>query len=100
MKYYKRFWDETTGEELTDSWGQSTFYLEVGSDLYVKRQMQIFENGYVLRYDQSYLDDEFGGLADKPLDEDDFSQFEIDNEEFETIWAKLKKGDDKNHYLL
>lgn len=86
MHYFKRHWTETTGEELTDSWGQSTYYFETDSELCVVRQIQVFANGKVLKYDTTYIDDKFGGLSEMPLDADEFNEFRIDNIEFEELW--------------
>ena len=43
-KYFKKFWNETTGDEVTDSWGNSTYYFETDENLNVLKQVQIFEN--------------------------------------------------------
>lgn len=84
--HYKRYWNETTGDELTDSWGTSTYYFETDDNYFVLRQIQIFENGQVLKYDTEYLCDKFGGLSEMPLDNYDYKEFQIEKEEFEQIW--------------
>ena len=35
MKYFKKNWGESTGDELTDDWGISTFYFETDEFLNV-----------------------------------------------------------------
>lgn len=85
MRYYKRHWEETTGDTLTDSWGTSCFYFETDEQLRVQRQLQVFENGQVLKYDTDYVEDKLGGLFEAPLDED-FTPYEIAKEEFEPQW--------------
>jgi hypothetical protein len=45
------------------TWGTFTRYLEIGSDRYVTRQVDWFENGYALRYDREHYVDEFGMLG-------------------------------------
>lgn len=84
--YFKRYWEESTGQEPTDSWGRSTFYFETDDEYYVQRQLQLFENGKVLRYHMEYLDDEFGGLAEGALDGDEFEEYRISRDEFEEVW--------------
>jgi uncharacterized protein (DUF433 family) len=84
--YYKRFWEESTGNELTNSWGCSTYYFETEANFAVLRQMEIFENGQVLKYNTEYLDDKFGGLSEVPLDFEDFEPYRITRDEFETRW--------------
>lgn len=85
MKYFKRHWDETSGDNLTNGWGTSWYYFEADEDGYVLRQLQQFENGQVLKYDDDYVEDEFGGLTDQPLN-DEMTSFQIDKKEFEDMW--------------
>ena len=84
--YFKRPWDENSGEGLTGNWGHSTYYFETDKDFYVSRQMQIFQNGKVLKYDTSYVNDKFGGLSETQLDIEEFSEIKIDKTEFEQVW--------------
>ena len=86
VNYYKRNWDETTGEELTDSWGTSAYYFETDDEGNVIRQLQLFSNGNALKYDTKYLDDKFGGLSEVPLDLEEFEPFVISADEFEQHW--------------
>ncbi len=90
-QYFKRNWDETTGDELTDSWGTATYYFETDSDLNIIRQIQVFQNGQVLKYHQEFMEDEFGMLSDQQLDKDEFEEFSIDNSEFTDTWNKLER---------
>ncbi|WP_277228629.1 DUF433 domain-containing protein [Hymenobacter sp. YC55] len=85
MKYFKRYWNETTGNDLTDSWGASYYYFETNDQLNVVRQLQLFEKGQVLKYNTEYLEDNLGGLAEVPLEEE-FELFQIKKEEFEQLW--------------
>ena len=91
MNYYKRYWDETTGDELTNLWGTSTFYFETDSDNNVVRQIQLFENGKSLKYDAEHLDDNFGGLSDQPLDVEEFEEFKTTQSDFENIWQQTNR---------
>jgi uncharacterized protein (DUF433 family) len=84
--YYKRYWDETTGDEFTDSWGTSKYYFETDSSFFVLRQIQIFENGQILKYEKEYLEDKYGGLSEIPLDDYEFKEFQIKKDEFEQMW--------------
>jgi uncharacterized protein (DUF433 family) len=84
--YFKQRWDETTGEELSDSWGFSTYYFETDEKFYVSRQMQMFDNGKILKYDTEYVDDKFGALSEIPLDIDEFAEYKITEDEFERLW--------------
>lgn len=85
--YFKKKWDEATGEEPTNSWGTSNFYFETDLKFNVLRQIQMFENGKVLKYDLEYIDDKYGGLAESPIELDGFN--EIAKDQFEQLWEKL-----------
>src|SRR5687767_13667626 len=84
--YFKRSWDETTGDELTADWGHSIYYFETDSQFDVLRQLQVFENGKILKYDTEYVDDKFGGLAESFPGIKEFNQYRISKEEFEQLW--------------
>ena len=86
MRYFKRTWDESRGDEH-DSWGASTWYFEVGDDGHPVRQLEIYDGGTILKYEEGHLDDEFGALGDQSLDFGEFAPFEIAAREFETAWA-------------
>ena len=88
MRYFKKNWEETTGDELTDDLGVSIFYFETDDSLNVLKQIQIFENGNILKYDELNNEDEFGAMADQSLEEEEFLDCEISKEEFYNIWNK------------
>ncbi|WP_452596861.1 hypothetical protein [Pontimicrobium sp. MEBiC01747] len=85
MNYYKRNWNETRGDQY-DSWGKSIWYFETDDKGVVLRQVEAYENGKVLKYDNQNIEDEFGGLADQNLDLNEFVEFSIEKEEFENKW--------------
>lgn len=85
MNYYKRNWNETRGDQY-DSWGKSIWYFETGNNGEVLRQIEAYENGKVLKYDNQNIEDEFGGLADQNLNLTEFVEFSIEKEEFENKW--------------
>ena len=85
MKYYKRNWEETRGDKF-DSWGKSVWLFETKNSGQPTKQMEIYDNGKVLKYHQMKLEDEFGRLGDQELDLEEFSEFEITKQEFENIW--------------
>lgn len=73
MNYYKRNWNETRGDQY-DSWGKSVWFFETDN------------NGKVLKYDNHYIEDEYGRLAEQSLDLNEFVEFKIEKREFENIW--------------
>jgi len=84
--YFKRHWNETTGEEPTDEWGTSDYYFETDEEGKVLRQIQIFANGNCLKYDSDYFDDKYGGLSEVPLDISEFKEFLTNQLEFNKVW--------------
>ena len=91
MNYYKRFWDETTGDDLTDSWGTSTFYFETDEENNVLRQVQVFQNEKGLKYGDEFSQDEYGFLSDQPLDDEEFKSLRIEKDEFENFWKMTRR---------
>ena len=45
------------------SWGTFTRYLEIGDDRYAVRHVDVFANGYAVRYDRTHWVDELGMQA-------------------------------------
>jgi hypothetical protein len=84
-KYCKWFWDESLGGDF-DSWGTSTYFMEIGDDFHALRQIEVYENGNVLFYDSSHCTDDYGKLCDQPIREEDIREFEITKAEFEFVW--------------
>jgi hypothetical protein len=91
MRYFKRPWNESRGDEH-DDWGTSTWFIEVGPDLYITRQIEVYAAGQVLKYDEGHLEDAYGGLGEGVLDfeRDGYMPFEIDATEFEHAWQTTK----------
>lgn len=85
MKYYRAFWSETRGGEY-NHWGTSNWYFELDLENYPNRQIEIYENGQKLKYHIGHLDDEFGGLADQPIDLEEMNGIEISKSDFEAVW--------------
>jgi hypothetical protein len=77
--YFKRAWNETTGDPETDSWGTSSYFFETDKKGDVLKQIIIFENGKILKYSNLHLEDAFGGLTDQDLELDDDGQDMGDN---------------------
>lgn len=84
--YFKRHWYETTGAPLTDDWGTSTYFFETNQSGDVLRQLEVYENGLRLKYTPEYLQDNYGGLSEVPLNIEEFKEFEITKDEFEDEW--------------
>jgi hypothetical protein len=85
MKYFKRNWEETRGNEFGD-WGTSVWYFETDDQGFPTRQIEVYQNGRVLKYSEERLTDEFGGLGDQALDLEEFEDFKITQSAFENKW--------------
>jgi hypothetical protein len=57
----------------------------------VKKQVEVYDNGNVLVYDEEHPEDEHGRLSLVPLSLDDFEEFEVDAAEFERQVAALSR---------
>ncbi len=86
-RYYKRHFDET-GTEQSEDWGTCDYYFETNQDGEVLRQIEVYANGKTLKYSEQFIEDEFGFLADQPLDLFDFEKLAINKTDFELQWQK------------
>ncbi len=86
--FFKRHWNESTGEPLTDDWGTSFYYFETTQSGEVLKQMVIYDNGKVLKYSDLYLEDAFGGLTDQDLDLMDSAYTPLSKNAFFILWNK------------
>lgn len=84
-KYYRRKWAEIREDKSVD-FGESVWFFEVDLEGFPTKQIEKYENGQTLKYDLHHIEDEFGGLADQPIDFEEFSSFEITKEEFIMEW--------------
>jgi hypothetical protein len=85
MNYFSQYWDENRDDEYAD-WGFSNWYFETNDADEVIKQVTVYNNGKVVKYDQVHLEDEFGGLLEGTLTIDDCDGDEISKEEFYEIW--------------
>jgi hypothetical protein len=85
LRYFRRHWAENRGDRYS-GWGEATYFLETDGQLYPTRQMEVYENGTVLKYDSPEREDDYGFLSYVQLDAGEFAPFEITKEEFEDAW--------------
>lgn len=82
----------------TSAWGGLTRYLEVADDQFAVRQVEVFDNGNVLRYDRTHWCDAFGQLlgcrfSRKPKWTKSFPGSEIiEAAEFERAWRAAQRS--------
>ena len=93
MRYFKQHWDDSL---IDQDWGGVTYYGEYGDDGYATRQIEVFDKGIVLKYDEQHFQDNYGMLDDGAFQEDnikitdDPAVLEISQAEFERAWQSLK----------
>ena len=85
MRYFKRYWAELRGDAHND-WGSSHWFFETDDTGVVERQIEVYDSGPTLRYNQSRQEDEYGALSEHPLDLAEFAAFEVSQIEFERAW--------------
>ena len=85
MRYFKFNWNETRGDEY-DHWGHSTWYLEIGEEDFPNRQIELYDNGTILKYSRENPVDEFGELGDQKFDLSEFGGVECAKLEFDDCW--------------
>ncbi len=61
-------------------------FLRVHPDGYVARQIEMFDNGTLLLYDETIDEDHYGGRSIMTLDFDEYDEFSIDRKEFMANW--------------
>ena len=66
IQYWKGYWPEDRGDEYAD-WGGATYYFACLASGFVLEQLEIYDNGCVLWYDETHPDDTYGGLSTAPL---------------------------------
>ena len=85
--YYKRHFNEIRTEK-SETWGTCDYYFETNQNGQILRQIEVYENGKELKYSEEFIEDEYGSLADQPIDLLDFENFVINKSDFEYQWQK------------
>ncbi len=90
-RYFKYRWNETRDDEF-EGWGFSTQYSETDEELFPIRQIEIYDNGIALKYDNEHLEDRFKFSADKSIEDvlENPNNAEISKEDFENLWTSHK----------
>ena len=83
--YFKRYWDEPRADMYT-GWGKSWWYFETDPDGTILKQIEEYENGIVQCYDLITPENIYGGLGKLPLPFDEFREYGIYKEDFDSVW--------------
>jgi hypothetical protein len=90
MRYFRRRWAEER-DDIHSGWGHSWWHFATDDDGVVSHQVEVYENGTVLVYDEQHPEDEYGGLSLVPLDLQDFAEFEVDAATFNQEAGELSR---------
>jgi hypothetical protein len=88
LRYFRYEWNASRGDEFAD-WGSAVLWNEMAEDGYVVRQLEVYENGVVLKYDALHLEDKYGFLSDQPLEPEKYGVPEVSAEAFEAAWSAV-----------
>lgn len=69
-----------------DSWGSSTLFFETSPEGQVLRELMIFEDGRVLKYDTEHSRDIYGQMSDGLHEINTFDHLEIPPHVFDIAW--------------
>jgi hypothetical protein len=98
MLYFKAPGRCLRRDSAAAEWGEFIRYLEVADDQYAVRQVEVFSNGRVLRYDRAHWCDDFGQLlglrfSRKPKWVAFFPGAEVvEVAEFERVWQAAQRS--------
>ena len=67
FQYYRRPWNESRADQCS-SWGAVTYHFEVGDEGCPSRHIEVYDSGATLRYGPGHEEDDFGLLAEGPMD--------------------------------
>jgi Cysteine-rich CPCC len=100
--FFKRYWDESTGNAKTDAWGTAWYYFETNTSGEVLKQMEIYKTGGVQKYSPLHIEDEFGGLSEVALDLSDKEYTPLSKNAFFALWntSKMETFAKNKLYLL
>lgn len=92
-RYFCRAWHESRGDDHND-WGPATYWFETDDDLVPQRQIEVYEAGQRLLYDDAHPEDEHGGLATGTLrgwDGASPETCEVGSADFEAEWERGRR---------
>jgi hypothetical protein len=84
-RYFRRAVADPRADEF-DAWGTCETFFEFDQKGQCLRQVERYQNGFVLKYDATHQQDEYGGISDPSDDLTD--EFEISVEQFERVWLE------------
>lgn len=84
--FFKRYWNETTGDTKTDGWGPSWYYFETETNGDVLKQIVVYKEGGIQKYSPLHVEDAYGGLSEIALDLTDDGYEKMSKSDFFALW--------------
>lgn len=97
IKHFKRVVD---GDDILDrpvSWGKSAIYYETSEEGFPIRQIQVFESGVILAYDDEHYRDEYGWRDGNPICSEPPKTVAITSKDFHRIWMRHHDAKNRAH---
>jgi hypothetical protein len=88
-QYYRWHWEEPRGDQY-NHWGASDWYVEIGDDGYVSKQMELYASGDSLYYSENHIEDSYGMLSEGLFELLDAGEVQITKTEFYKILNTTK----------
>ncbi len=95
--YFKRYTDHSD----TPVWGGATYYFQTDDSGRAEKELAVYDNGNIRKYDHAHPSDEYGSLPDDPLFTDDHSRgewqdYQISEQEFLSAWQDKSRQANQN----
>lgn len=97
IKHFKRGIDGDDIVERSADWGRSAIYFETSEEGFVIRQIQLFESGVVLTYDDSHYRDDYGWRWEIDIHPEPPVTVPITSKEFHTAWMRHTDAKNRQH---
>lgn len=89
--YFKRTLDWNSDVvPRSPEWGNSVIFFETSEEGFVNRQIQLFESGLVLTYDDHHYHDAHGWRDQNPVATEPPNTVTISRKEFQKAWLRHK----------
>jgi len=94
--YYFKVHGSSERDDLVGEWGDCTWFEEVDDRLQTRRQLEVYENGNVLMYDEEHFKDQYGCLMYERqtwlvdpgfIGNENYTYQPLTGEEFEREWS-------------